>query len=166
MAVFTFEQEQVIPASLQEVWDFISSPANLKNITPEHMGFDIMTRNLPEKMYPGMIIAYKVRPLPLFKTTWVTEITHVQEGIYFVDEQRVGPYKMWHHQHRIKPVEGGVHMKDMVTYQPPFGILGTMANYLFIRKKLNEIFAYRTAKLESLFGKMPESVNNDANRAD
>jgi ligand-binding SRPBCC domain-containing protein len=127
------------------------------------MGFDIITPNLPEKMYPGMIITYKVRPLPVMKTTWVTEITQLQEGTYFVDEQRVGPYKMWHHQHWITPVKGGVHMKDIVTYQPPYGILGTMANYLFIRKKLNEIFAYRTAKLESLFGKMPESVNNNTN---
>ncbi len=138
---------------MYEVWQFISSPANLKHITPDYMGFDIMTPNLPEKMYPGMIITYKVSPLMGIKTTWVTEITHVQEGVYFVDEQRVGPYRLWHHQHRIEPVSVGVRMTDIVHYQPPFGFLGAIANRVIIRKKLNEIFSYRTARLEETFGK-------------
>ncbi len=153
MAVYLIQQSQIIPATMDEVWQFISSPANLKHITPEYMGFDIVTPNLPEKMYPGMIITYKVSPLLGIKTTWVTEITHVLEGKYFVDEQRVGPYKMWHHQHHIKPVDKGVLMTDIVHYQPPLGFLGAMANRIIIRKKLNEIFSYRTERLEETFGK-------------
>ena len=153
MAVYLIQQSQIIPATMDEVWQFISSPANLKHITPEYMGFDIVTPNLPEKMYPGMIITYKVSPLLGIKTTWVTEITHVLEGKYFVDEQRVGPYKMWHHQHHIKPVDKGVLMTDIVHYQPPLGFLGAMANRIIIRKKLNEIFSYRTERLEETFAK-------------
>lgn len=156
MAVYTLKQKQYVPASMDEVWNFISSPKNLKHITPEYMGFDILTPDLPEKMYPGMMITYRVSPLPGFKTIWVTEITHVTSGKYFVDEQRVGPYKMWHHQHHIEPVDNGVLMTDIVTYQPPLGFLGAIANHLIIRNKLSEIFSYRTVKLEERFGKHPQ----------
>lgn len=133
---------------MEELWDFISSPGNLKEITPDYMGFDITSDELPDKMYPGMIISYKVSPLPGFKTTWVTEITQVKAKHFFVDEQRVGPYKMWHHQHILEESEDGVLMKDIVTYQPPFGIIGAMANKLIIEKKLREIFAYRKKAIE------------------
>ena len=117
------------------------------------MGFDVITSDLPEKMYPGMIIAYHVRPLLGIKTTWVTEITHVTDLKYFVDEQRFGPYTIWHHQHLIEPVEGGVLMTDIIDYQPPLGILGAIANQLIIRKKIEEIFAFRKIRLEEYFGK-------------
>lgn len=154
MPIFTFETKQEIPATMQEVWDFISSPKNLKLITPEHMGFDIMTNKLPLKMYPGMIIKYKVSPLWNIKTTWVTEITHMKEGEYFVDEQRIGPYKMWHHQHWITPIKDGVFMNDIINYQPPLGFLGLIANNLIIKQKLEEIFQYRSMKLKERFGNM------------
>lgn len=153
MPVYTFQETQLIPTSINVLWDFISSPQNLKKITPEYMGFDVITTNLPEKMYPGMIIAYHVRPLLGIKTTWVTEITHVTDLKYFVDEQRFGPYTMWHHQHLLEPVDGGVLMTDIIDYQPPLGILGAIANQLTIRKKLEEIFAFRKIKLEEYFGK-------------
>ena len=153
MPVYNFRETQLIPASVQKVWDFISSPANLKLITPDYMGFDIIGNELPEKMYAGMIIAYRVSPLLGIKTTWVTEITHVTDLKYFVDEQRVGPYKMWHHQHHIEAVDKGVLMTDIVDYQPPVGFLGSIANKLIIRKKLEEIFLYRTSALEKFFGK-------------
>jgi len=149
--MYQLKTEQFIPASIDEVWDFISSPANLKRITPGYMGFDITSGDLPAKMYPGMIISYKVRPVAGIKTTWVTEITHVEEGRYFVDEQRVGPYAMWHHEHHLEEVDGGVMMRDIVSYRPPMGFLGTIANRLFIRKKLAEIFAYRFRALEEIF---------------
>ena len=111
--------------SIDEVWDFISSPVNLKEITPDYMGFDIVTEDIPKRMYEGMIIGYKVSPIAGIKTKWLTEITHVVDKKYFVDEQRIGPYKMWHHQHFIEPLpEGGVLMTDIVTYQPPFGFFG------------------------------------------
>jgi ligand-binding SRPBCC domain-containing protein len=151
--MYTLETSQKIPASQADVWDFISSPVNLKYITPAYMGFDITSRNLPDKMYPGMIITYKVSPLFNFKMDWVTEITHVADQQYFVDEQRIGPYSIWHHQHHLKSIAGGVEMNDIVSYLPPFGPLGSVANTLFIRKKLKEIFDFRTAAIEKKFGK-------------
>ena len=153
MPVYTLRQTQKVPSTMEKVWDFISDPGNLKNITPGYMGFDITTKNLPDKMYPGMIIGYQVKPLLGIKTTWITEITHIRELSYFVDEQRVGPYKMWHHQHFIEPVEGGVLMTDIVDYRPPLGFLGAIANTLMIKKQLNTIFSFRTKKLEEYFGK-------------
>ncbi|TVR43884.1 MAG: hypothetical protein EA394_00710 [Bacteroidia bacterium] len=152
MAFYQLKTEQLIPASLEEVWGFISSPANLQKITPPGMGFEITSGDLPGEMYPGMIISYKVKPLLGIPTTWVTEITQVEEKKYFVDEQRVGPYSMWHHQHRITPVEGGVLMEDIVSYRPPMAFLGAIANAVIIKKKLRQIFDYRRKALEKHFG--------------
>lgn len=150
MAFYQFHSEQQINASLEDVWDFISSPTNLKEITPDYMGFDI-TSKTSGKMYPGMIISYKVSPMLGIKTDWVTEITHVQEQSFFVDEQRIGPYNLWHHQHIIEANEAGVLMKDIVTYEPPFAFLGALANSLFIKKKLKEIFDYRTVVIDKKY---------------
>tara|TARA_R110002050_G_scaffold11077_4_gene37713 strand:+ start:1115 stop:1570 length:456 start_codon:yes stop_codon:yes gene_type:complete len=151
MGFYQFKKTQEINASLEEVWKFISDPANLKKITPDYMGFDIISKDVPSEMYAGMIISYKVSPLFGIKTTWVTEITHLKENSYFVDEQRVGPYKIWHHQHRIQPMEKGTLMTDIVSYQPPLGLLGSVANTLIIKGKLNEIFDYRTKALDEIF---------------
>ncbi len=152
MPLYQLIKEQKVPCSIDEIWDFISSPANLKEITPDYMGFDIMSEDLPDKMYPGMIIAYKVSPLLGIKTTWVTEITQVRDLEFFVDEQRVGPYSIWHHQHHISPIPGGVLMRDIVSYKPPLGILGAIANQLIIKGKLQEIFGYRIKAIEKRFG--------------
>ena len=149
MAFYQFERTQKINASKEEVWDFISSPANLKKITPEYMGFDITSRNVAEKMYTGMVI---VTPIMGIKTKWVTEITHVEEGHFFIDEQRMGPYKMWHHQHFIEEIQNGVLMKDIVSYIPPFGFFGALANRLLIRRKLKQIFTFRKEALEKKYG--------------
>ncbi len=158
MAYYQKIQTQKVNATIDEVWDFISSPSNLKEITPDYMGFDIVTKGLPEKMYPGMIIGYKVSPVANIKTTWVTEITQVENKKFFVDEQRIGPYAMWHHQHFIEPIPGGgVLMTDIVTYQPPFGFLGAIANSILIKKKLTEIFAYRAKAVEKRFGEYDDS---------
>ncbi len=151
MAFCQLIKKQFVPATIDEVWDFISSPANLKEITPDYMGFDITSKDLPEKMYAGMIISYNVRPLLGIPVTWVTEITHVEEKRYFVDEQRVGPYSMWHHQHLIEPHENGVMMTDIVSYKPPLGFLGSIANVLFIRRQLEGIFAYREEALKKKY---------------
>jgi len=105
MSMYQLKASQRIPATKEEVWDFISSPKNLKEITPDYMGFEIKGE-LPEKMYPGMFIEYRVSPVLGIKMTWVTEITHVDEGKFFVDEQRVGPYSIWHHQHHIEEIDG------------------------------------------------------------
>jgi ligand-binding SRPBCC domain-containing protein len=150
MGFFQFKRKQTINRPITEIWDFISSPNNLKTITPDYMGFDIKSES-PEKMYEGLIISYKVSPMLGIKTTWVTEITHIKEHEYFVDEQRVGPYKIWHHQHHLEKTENGTLMTDIVSYQPPFGFLGDIANSIIIKAKLNEIFNYRTKVLEELF---------------
>jgi len=152
MAFYQLHTEQKLQADLEQVWDFISSPANLKKITPEYMGFDITSKDLPDKMYPGMIISYKVSPVLGIKTTWVTEITQVEDKKFFVDEQRVGPYTIWHHQHHLELTDDGVLMKDIVSYQPPFGILGRIANTLFIKAKLKEIFEHRRKAMDQIFG--------------
>ena len=152
MPFYQFHQSQTIPATIDEVWDFISSPTNLKEITPDYMGFDITSGDLPEKMYEGMIISYKVAPLFGIKTTWVTEITHIRDKAYFVDEQRVGPYALWHHQHFIEARAAGVLMKDIISYEPPMGFLGAIANSWMVRRKLKEIFDYRTEAIQRKFG--------------
>ncbi len=153
MAFYQLIKTQKLPASISEIWSFISAPANLKEITPKHMGFIVTGSTVEEKMYPGMIITYKVSPLLGIKLNWVTEITHVKNFEYFVDEQRIGPYSMWHHQHKIEAIEGGVLMTDIITYQPPMGILGALANSLLIKNQLQQIFDYRTVALEKRFGK-------------
>jgi len=151
MGFYQFKHSQFFNNSINELWDFISNPKNLKKITPDYMGFDIDSEDLSDKMYEGMIIGYKVSPLFGIKTTWVTEITHVKEKQYFVDEQRVGPYKLWHHQHFLESTPEGTLMKDIISYEPPFGFLGNIANSIIIKKKLEEIFDYRTKVLNELF---------------
>lgn len=153
MAFYQLITTQKLPVSISDIWEFISAPVNLKEITPGHMDFIVTSNNGHEKMYPGMIITYKVSPLLGIKLNWMTEITHVKDLEYFVDEQRTGPYSMWHHQHKIEAISGGVLMTDIVTYQPPLWILGALANSLVIRNQLHHIFDYRTAALEKRFGK-------------
>jgi ligand-binding SRPBCC domain-containing protein len=151
MAFYQFQSTQCFNNSVEELWDFISNPKNLKAITPEYMGFDITSKNLPDRMYEGMIITYKVSPVLGIKNTWVTEIKHVKDQEYFVDEQRVGPYKVWHHQHFLEATIEGTKMMDIVSYEPPFGFIGKIANGLVIEKKLKEIFSYRTKALNQIF---------------
>ena len=148
-------RHQKIPAGLAEAWSFMSRPENLKEITPAYMGFEITTPDLPDVMYPGMIIGYRVRPVAGIPMTWVTEITHVEEERYFVDEQRIGPYSLWHHEHLLEPIDGGVRMTDIVTYQLPFGPLGELVHALLVRRQLTSIFNYRVAAVEKRFGIFP-----------
>lgn len=150
----TIQSKQFIKSDITTVWQFISSPKNLALITPPHMGFDIISQEADaENMYAGQIIEYYVKPLLGIKMHWVTEITQVKVNEYFVDEQRVGPYTLWHHQHFIKEMDGGVEMTDIVHYKAPFGFLGRMANALFIKKQLKTIFDYRYNKIEELFNR-------------
>ena len=152
MAIFQIREQLELATPLEELWEFISSPVNLKKITPDHMGFDIRTFPLPEKIYPGLMISYRVRPVLGIPMNWLTEITHVVEPYYFVDEQRSGPYALWHHEHRLVPTDRGVRMSDLVTYRLPAGPLGSMAHGLFVKKQLERIFRYRELALEKRFG--------------
>jgi ligand-binding SRPBCC domain-containing protein len=154
MGSYSLKKVQRLPISLDEAWDFFSSPRNLKEITPAYMGFTILSNSDSEKMYAGQIITYKVRPvlgIPLF---WMTEITHVEDKKYFVDEQRFGPYALWHHAHFFKAIEGGVEMTDLVNYKLPLGFLGNIAHAVFAKKQLEGIFDYRVKVLDEKFGKM------------
>lgn len=149
--IFTLEVKQALPISLEEAWAFFSSPENLAKITPSHMGFRI-TSGTPERMFPGQIITYKVSPFKGFTTSWVTEITQVCDRKFFIDQQRFGPYRMWHHEHHFEEQDGGVLMTDRVSYKLPFGFFGEIAHWLFVKKQLHKIFAYREQALRSLFG--------------
>ena len=151
MASTQIIRKQLINTNIDELWDFMSSPKNLERITPNDMGFKITSNNEDQLMYAGMIISYKITPLLNFPLTWVTEITQVKEKEFFIDEQRVGPYKMCHHEHIFKTKEDGVLMTDIITYIPPFGLLGKLANSLFVKKRINEIFDYRSQIIEQLF---------------
>lgn len=143
-------RKQIVHTDLETCWDFFSNPSNLKLITPEYMGFDVKTET-PNLMYEGLIISYSVRPLLNIPMEWVTEITHVKDKSFFVDEQRVGPYKLWHHEHHFKEIDQGVEMIDIVSYEPPFGILGKIIHPFIIKPKLEEIFAFRFKKVDSIF---------------
>jgi ligand-binding SRPBCC domain-containing protein len=148
----TIRTKQLIKSDIQSVWNFISSPSNLTLITPGSMQFEVISdENDLGKMYAGQIIEYYVSPVANIRMHWVTEITHVIENKYFVDEQRMGPYRFWHHQHFLKMVAGGVEMTDIVHYKAPLGFLGDLANELFIRKRLKSIFDYRYGKIDEMF---------------
>lgn len=151
MKLYTVHTHQKIPVSLDEAWAFISDPKNLAVITPDSMGFKTLSGD-DRKMFAGQIIHYTITPLLGMKMQWVTEITHVADKSFFVDEQRYGPYKFWHHKHFLKEIPGGVEMEDIVHYKLPMGILGDMAHPLLVKPKLKEIFAYRQKKLIELFG--------------
>jgi ligand-binding SRPBCC domain-containing protein len=152
MKIYRLHKTQNIPITINQAWEFLSSPANLKTITPDYMGFHILS-GADRPMFPGQIIQYIVTPVMGIKTKWVTEITHVKDKEYFVDEQRFGPYALWHHKHFIKPIDGGVEMEDIIDYKIPFGILGQMVHPFLVKPKLEEIFEYRQKKLVELFGK-------------
>lgn len=148
--VYTLKTQLILPIRLDIAWDFFSNPGNLARITPTEMGF-IITSDKPERMFAGQIITYKIGIFPGVKSNWVTEITQVNEKIFFIDEQRFGPYKMWHHEHHFKSVDGGVTMTDRVTFKIPFGFVGRMAYGLFIRRKLLQIFNFRAEMLSNYF---------------
>ena len=145
--VYTLTAVQQLPISLEEAWDFFSSPGNLEKITPGEMGFDIVSCS-SEKMYPGQIITYKIGILPMIKSSWVTEITQVNAPYFFIDEQRHGPYSIWHHEHHFESNDYGTLMTDRVSYRIPAGFVGRMLHNLFIKKKLMSIFGFRMKTLD------------------
>jgi ligand-binding SRPBCC domain-containing protein len=149
--IYRLEYEQVLSTSLKEAWTFFSAAENLQRITPTYMRFDITSPQTGKPVYAGQIITYKIRPVLNIPLRWVTEITHVKEGSYFVDEQRRGPYAMWHHQHHFEEVSGGVKMTDIVHYELPLGILGAIAHGMFVKKQLQDIFAFRKEKIVGMF---------------
>ena len=146
-------QEQTLPVSREDLWDFVSVPQNLNKITPPDMAFKIIGEP-PEKAYAGLLLEYRVKVPLLGWSTWLTEIKYVEDGVSFMDEQRVGPYKLWLHTHKLEDVEGGTRMTDDIRYLVPFGPIGLLANVLFVGRTLRRIFDYRRVKMEELFGKV------------
>ncbi len=157
--VYNIKTVQKIPISLEKAWEFFSKPDNLKEITPDNLGFNIISKHHGSVMYPGQIIEYTVRPIAGIPLYWMTEITHVSEQQYFVDEQRYGPYSMWHHQHHFKAIEGGVEMTDIVHYKLPLWFLGDIANTIMVKSQLKGIFNYRYKAVDDKFGKWPGALN-------
>jgi ligand-binding SRPBCC domain-containing protein len=153
MAAHSIKTVQKIPISLDKAWDFFSNPANLQAITPVNMGFKVISKHHGDTMYAGQVIEYTVKPLFGIPIYWMTEITQVKDNQYFIDEQRYGPYSLWHHQHHFKAIDGGVEMTDIVHYKNPFRVIGRLANTVFVKKKLDAIFNYRFQKVEELFGR-------------
>ena len=151
--VYTIKIVQQLHTNLDDAWRFFSNPANLKEITPGNLGFNVISKHHGEEMYPGQIIEYKISPVLGIPVYWMTEITHVEGKKYFVDEQRFGPYSMWHHQHHFKAIATGVEMTDIVHYKLPLWFLGDIANSLFVKRQLKQIFDYRRSITEKLFNK-------------
>lgn len=148
--MYQLKRTQFVKSDMKTCWDFFSSPKNLSVITPPTMGFVVRTE-VPEKMYEGLMIAYTVKPLAGIPMQWITEIKAVKEHQFFIDEQRKGPYTIWHHEHHFKEVEGGVEMTDIVSYTLPLGFLGRLVHPLLVKPKLEKIFNYRFKKVEELF---------------
>ena len=158
MKIYRLKRTQYLPITLSEAWEFFSTPKNLAKITPAHMGFQILYISGGDKAYAGQIIQYKVSILPGIKVNWVTEITHVKEPYHFIDEQRFGPYVLWHHQHHFKEVAGGVEMTDEVNYAIPLGTLGQLAHWIFVGCEVNRIFDHRFQVLEKYFTKNKNTI--------
>ncbi|RYY83893.1 MAG: hypothetical protein EOO15_20500 [Chitinophagaceae bacterium] len=153
MGVTLLKQVQKLPVTIDVAWDFFSHPKNLAQITPPQLGLKFTNELFRDEAYPGQVLTYKVRPLlgiPLF---WMTEITHVHKPHFFVDEQRKGPYSIWHHEHHFEAIEGGVLMTDIIHYQLPLGPLGSIGSG-FVRKQLDDLFAFRRKKITELFGEL------------
>lgn len=151
--VYSLYSKQCIPRPLEDVWAFFSDARNLLRITPPHLNLKVTNDVYGESVYAGQVMTYTVKPLLGIPLGWMTEITHVQPPNYFVDEQRKGPYKLWHHQHHFKSINGGTEMTDLVHYRLPFGIVGNITNSLLVKDELRKIFSYRYQKIEELFGK-------------
>jgi ligand-binding SRPBCC domain-containing protein len=153
MKIYTLHKKQQLPISLHQAWEFLSNPKNLKVITPDYMSFNIVS-DIDRPLYTGQIIQYIVTPLLGIKTQWVSEITHIEEQKYFVDEQMYGPYALWHHKHFVKEIPGGVELEDIIDYKVPLGWLGQLVHPFLVKPKLEEIFNYRQEKLLELFGEL------------
>jgi ligand-binding SRPBCC domain-containing protein len=149
--MYTLQREQIIATSLEQAWDFLKDPANLNAITPEDLHFTIISP-VPDTMFEGMIIEYRVA-IPLFGTQrWVAEIKHIREKKSFVDEQRIGPYSFWYHYHELAETEQGIRVADRVCYAVPYGVAGRLLHATFIKKTLDRIFDYRKERLAAILG--------------
>lgn len=154
MRLYRILSRQQLPTTLEQAWDFCSTPRNLPAITPEWLHFTV-TSDVPDRMYPGLAMTYSITPVPFWRVEWLTVITAIDEGRNFVDEQRTGPYRLWHHEHRFEPVDGGVEMRDVVHYALPLDPLSRPLHDYLVRRQLQDVFEYRFRSLARLFGPDP-----------
>lgn len=152
MKMYRLRNTQKLPISLDEAWEFLSNPNQLENITTDELSFQKL-HDIPDKMYEGMLMQLRLKPFLRIQLDWLTEITHIKEKEYFIDEQRLGPFRFWHHEHRVLPIEGGVEIQDTVHYVMPFSILGRFVHWLFLRKQLENIFNFREEAIEKVFSR-------------
>lgn len=149
--MYRYEQQQLVPANLDEVWDFFSNPRNLQRLMPDDMSFEMLD-DIPEKMYPGLLLRYRVAPLLGIKLPWTSRIEFVEEKKYFVDTQSEGPFRFWHHEHRFEAVEGGTMVYDLLHYRLPLEPLSKLFHRSIVKKKLDQIFSQRIIRSEQVFG--------------
>tara|TARA_B110000263_G_scaffold195326_1_gene173683 strand:- start:81 stop:578 length:498 start_codon:yes stop_codon:yes gene_type:complete len=152
--LYTLYAKQTVAKEIDLLWDFFRKPRNLNKLTPEDVQFKIISGE-SDDFYEGKIISYKIKPFKLVALNWVTEISQVKEGSYFIDNQIFGPYKMWHHEHHFKRNDNGTtEIIDKVKYKVPFYILGRLIHKIFIRRKLFKIFMFRQKKINELFNNL------------
>jgi ligand-binding SRPBCC domain-containing protein len=146
------EQRQFLPrTSLDEVWEFLANPRTVAAVSPPDLGLRV-TSEPPVRVYPGLIVTYDLEVLPRVRWHWVTEVTHIREGRLLVDEQRFGPFRMWHHEHHLAAHDGGVEVRDLITYALPLGPLGVLADLVLVSHRLERTFAFRRRVLAQRFG--------------
>jgi ligand-binding SRPBCC domain-containing protein len=150
MKIHRLYRRQFLPISPEEAWPFFSTPHNLERITPPFLNFKI-TSDVPDEIYSGLVITYRIAAVVGIPMTWVTEIKHVEPLRRFVDEQRIGPFRFWYHEHSFRAVENGIEMEDTVHYVMPWGWLGEWVHAVFIRARLKAIFDFRREYLETLW---------------
>lgn len=160
MKIYRIHRRQWLPIDLDTAWDYFWTPRNLEAMTPSFLRFRI-TSPLPQRIYAGLIITYRISAVAGIPMTWVTEITHVDEPRSFVDEQRIGPFRLWHHRHGFRAVDGGIEMEDTVHYVMPWGCLGRLVHRAFISRRLERIFDFRAGFLAARFGTHPAAPGSD-----
>jgi ligand-binding SRPBCC domain-containing protein len=151
MPIHVVDSTQIVSASLADCWRFFSDPRNLARITPPALRIEILG-DLPKAIYAGLLIQYRVRPLLGIPTTWLTEITHVEERVFFVDQQALGPYRLWHHEHRFRALDDrSTEMRDIIHYVLPYGWLGEIAHPWLVAPQLRRIFEFRERTVKEIF---------------
>ena len=149
LKIYKLKREVTIPAPVENVFSFFSAAENLNLITPPWLYFKILTP-LPIKMEKNTLIDYSIKLLGL-RMTWKTEIMIWQPPHKFIDRQIEGPYRVWEHTHQFEKKAEGTQMTDIVRYAVPGFVLSPLIHYLFVRPRLDKIFAYRKQRMLELF---------------
>jgi ligand-binding SRPBCC domain-containing protein len=151
MKIYPLYRRQALALTVQEAWDFFSSPYNLNEITPDFFNVTV-TSKVPERIYGGLMISYDMKAVFGISMAWLSEISHCDEPKRFVYEQRIGPFKFWSHEVCLTEQDGGIVMEDIVFYAMPLGFIGQFINKILIAGKLEQIFTVRQHYLAARWG--------------